>query len=176
MEYWRSFYDTYKTALDHKGSRVVLVDGDSDSWELQRLAAFGKLTQIPPIMYTNVNAARRAMYARAWDSGKIVIFTNKTKPEYVDELDSLGQPILDNTGKPKRKKSGEVERQGFQDMDYLFHIQIRHLRVSSKFGFRILKCKSNVDLIGMEFWDGDCNFRTLVETAYPDIPADQWGF
>jgi len=177
LDYWQEFYKWYKMALENADSRTVLVDGDSDSWELQKLAEFGKLTQIPPIMYTNVNAARRAMYARAWDSGKIVIFTNKVKAEYIDEMDKNGNPVMGNDGKPKRVKSGELERQGFPDQDYLFHIQLRALYNSDEqqWGIRIMKCKNNRSLIGQELWGDECNFAGLVQTVYPDVPLEKWG-
>lgn len=183
LEYWRAFYAEYKKALENPDARTVCLDGDSDSWELQRLAAFGKLTQIPSIMYTDVNAARRAMIARAWDTGKIIIATNKVKDEYVEELDAAGNPILDNSGKPKRKKSGELERQGFSDTDYLWQIQLRHFYVEppdgvglGKYGIRILKCKKDRTLVGMELTGEDCNFAGLVQTVYPEIPLENWGF
>ena len=44
---------------------------------------FGKLTAIyPPTKYSPAYAAKRAIIARAYDSGKIVIATNKLKDEY----------------------------------------------------------------------------------------------
>lgn len=189
LDYWRSFYDVYKSALDNPDCRSVLVDGDSDSWELQRLAEFGKLTQIPPMMYTSVNAARRAMYNRAWDSKKIVIATNKIKKEYETIRNDDGTPNLKD-GKEQREWTGDWERQGFPDQDYLFHIQLRHLYRPGKdivvgpktikrpgeFGIRIMKCKASSDLIGVELWGDDCNFAGLVQVVYPQVPLEEWGF
>lgn len=189
-DYWKAFYAIFKSATDNLDATTIGIDGDNDSWELQRLAEFGKLTQIPSILYTNVNAARRAMIARAWDSGKIIIATNKIKPEYVEEKDEQGNPVMDNQGKPKRKKSGELERQGFADQDYLWQLQIRHLYQKSttrqigpktvdipqQWGIRILKCKANRELEGQELWGEDCNFQTLVQTVYPQIALEDWGY
>src|SRR5580692_8812138 len=42
LEYWREFYNQFKKALDNPDARTVVLDGDSDSWELQRLAEFGR--------------------------------------------------------------------------------------------------------------------------------------
>lgn len=182
LEYWQAFYKVYLAALNNVDSRAVLVDGDSDSWELQKLAAFGKLTQIPPLQYTNVNAARRAMYARAWDSGKIVIATNKVKAEYQDEVDSEGKPRSTDGGAPVRKPTGEVERQGFKDQAYLFQIQLRHFikpavnGTPTQYGIRIMKCKANNDLIGTELIGPDCNFAGLVSLVYPEVSLEEWGF
>lgn len=187
LSYWKSFYEEYKKALANADCRTLLLDGDSDSWELQRLAEFGKLTQIPPIMYTNVNAARRAMIARAWDSGKIIIATNKIKDEYVTKTDDKGNPVTGNDGKEVRMKSGNLVRQGFDDQDYLWQIQIRHLyrpasynkilkkTIPQAWGIRILKCKPNPPLQGEELWGNDCNFAGLVQMAYPHVALKEWG-
>jgi hypothetical protein len=189
ITYWRNFHEDYKSALADAQALTVVVDGDSDSWELQRLAAFGKLTQIPPMLYTDVNAARRAYYARGWNSGKIVIYTNKVKPTYTTKLNPDGTPALSKSGEEIRVQSGDLERQGFSDQDYLFPLQIRHFIQEAKtviikgktivmpatFGIRIMKCKVNRDLIGVELTGADCNFASLVQTVYPDVPLEEWG-
>lgn len=187
-EYWKSFRTTFYSGLDNPEARTVVLDGDSDSWELQRLGSFGKLTQIPSIMYTNVNAERRAFIARAYDSGKIIIATNKVKPEYVDDFNIDGSAKLDNAGKQLRKRSGEMERQGFNDHEYLWAIQIRHLykaasfnkitkrEVPQQWGIRIMMCKADRSLEGSELWGPDCNFAGLVQTVYPHIALEEWGF
>jgi hypothetical protein len=85
--HWTTYREEYIRVMSEPLIRSVLVDGDSDSWELQRLAAFGKIDKVPPTLYDNVNAARRALYTRAFDSGKIVIFTNRVRDEYEEKTD-----------------------------------------------------------------------------------------
>jgi len=184
LRYWQSFYADYIKATSNPDALTVGLDGDSDSWELQRLAEFGKLLQIPEHLYSNVNAARRAMICRGFDSGKNVIATNKLKKEYVN--DPSGATGSD--GKPKQIWSGEWTRQGFRDQNYLWQIQIRHLfkppsynRILKKtlpkqYGIRILKCKVNSDLVGEELWGDDCNFAGLVSLVYPQFGLKEWGF
>lgn len=181
VDYWKQFYAIYKQALDNADCRSVVIDGDSDSWELQRLAEFGKLTQVPSILYTSVNAARRAMYARAWDSGKIIIATNKISKEYKTLRNPDNTPLLNNEGKEVRQWDGATyQRQGFADQDYLWQIQLRHLFRNTtngpEWGIKITKCKADPSLTGYELWGPDCNFRSLVETVYPHIPIKEWGF
>lgn len=183
---WKEFYDSLIQAINNKDARTVGIDGDSDTWETQRLAEFGKLQQIPSIMYTAVNASRRAMIARCYDSGKIIVATNKIKEEYVVQKDASGNPVLKD-GKEIRVKSGNLIRQGFDDDNYLWHIQLRHLRQDARinkvtgkeiplqFGIKILKCKSNPALKDMELWGESANFAGLVELAYPNVPLKEWG-
>lgn len=179
LEYWRAFYSEWIKALDNKDARTVILDGDSDSWDLQRLAEFGKLTQIPSILYTSVNTGRRAMIARGFDSGKTIIATNRLKKGYRTKYKADGTPEKDGTGKDLREWDGKLwDRQGFEDQEYLWQVQLRHLYdpIKKIWGIRILKCKSDKDLIGMELWGEYCNFPSLVQTIHPDVPLSEWGY
>lgn len=189
VEYWREFYKEYKAALNNVDARTVVLDGDSDSWELQRLAEFGKLTQIPSILYTGVNTARRAMIARAWDSGKIVIATNKIKKQYRTKYKPDGTPMLQDSGKEVREWDGVTfDRQGFEDQEYLWNLQLRHLykpasfnRVTKKnypeqWGIRIIMCKVDRSLEGQELWGADCCMPILLQTVYPNVSLEEWGY
>jgi hypothetical protein len=187
LEVWKSFKEVVYKACQNPDVRTVTLDGDSDSWEVQRLAELGRLDKVPSIMYTSVNAARRAFYARLWDAQKIIIATNKIKKHYADQIDRSGNPVIGNDGKVVRTWDGTWERQGFEDQDYLWNIQLRHLyrpagenAVTKKWqeqawGIRITKCKVNMSLVGTELWGSDCNFPTLVEVCYPHVPAKEWG-
>lgn len=178
LEYWQSFRaDVYK-AIALPESRTIVIDGDSDSWELQRLAEFGKLTQIPSIMYTGVNTARRLFYSRLHDSGKIIIATNKVKKAYRDKVKDDGTTEM-REGKPVREWDGATyDRQGFEDQEYLWQVQLRHLYDEEKheWGIRIIRAKANKDVEGEELWGDDCTFSSLVEVVYPHIPRAAWGF
>lgn len=177
VDYWKSFYGDLKRAIALPEVATVVIDGDSDSWELQRFAEFGRTSKVPGHLYDGVNAARRAMYARLHDSGKNIIATNKIKKHYVTKYKPDGTPELNNSGNEVRTWDGTWDRQGFGDQDYLWHIQIRHLFDEAKktWGLRILKCKPDVELVGMELWGGDCNFAGLVQTVYPQVTLKEWG-
>jgi hypothetical protein len=184
---WAEFKSWLYKALSNADCRTVGIDTDSASWELQQLAEFGKLTQIPPLMRTGVKAARRAIVAKCADSGKIVVGSNMLTDEYVTVVDGEGRPTLKD-GKEQQEKTGKRRRQGFPDQDYLWQIQIRHLvdpakenprtgkKIPRQFGIRILKCKVNGELVGEELWGPECNMESLLRLCYPNIPKEKWGF
>lgn len=178
-------------ALDNKESTVVFVDGDSDWWEVHILAHFGKTTQIyPQTRYAAPYAEKRAIITRMKDSGKIVICSNKVKDQYETVLKADGTPEKDLMGEDLRRKTGDKERQGFKDQDYLWDMQIRHMfqpaqiktigkrtvEVPMQWGIQILKCKHDMSMIGAELWGDQCNFRGLVQLVYPEVPLARWGF
>lgn len=184
--------------------RTVAIDGDSDFWEIQLLAEFGRVSQIPPMAYQMVDGVKRSIANRCWDAEKIIIGTNKVKPLYEDVLDENGLPIIDEKSKRnvQRKVEGEYKRQGFRDQAYLWQLQIRHLfkpageidlskmtlaerlrvkrsgltKTKPEWGLKILKCKANPLLEGDELWNEDCNFKGLVQHVYPQVALTEWGF
>ena len=203
VEGWNSFKSIYYKALGNADALTVGLDTDSASWELQQLAEFGKIAQVPPLMRTGVKAARRAMIARAFDSGKNVIGSNMLKDEYVDDIGEDGA-IKMKDGKSVQKKTGERTRQGFPDQDYLWQVQLRHLVKKEKvtdgtktlkmpnglvvivgkglertvvtYGIEILKCKFRGDVVGDVLWAEDCCFAGLVQHIFPDVKLKDWGF
>jgi len=72
--------------------RSVIVDTDTGAWSLQRMAAFGKLSQVPPNMYIVTNTRKRMMIREAEDSNCNVCFIYKAKKVYVKtKKDKMGQ-------------------------------------------------------------------------------------
>lgn len=191
-KYWADYRDSLYKAIKIPEALTVAIDGDSDTWELQRLAQFGKLSQVPPHLYVTVNAARRALIARCYDTGKIIVATNKVKEEYIVQKDEEGNPVLKD-GKEVRVRSGKEVKQGFDDDNYLWHIILEHLYhppVTRKikkdgkdvtvtdpqeWGVKIVKCKSNPEVQGMELWGGDATFTGVVTLAYPHVEPQEWG-
>lgn len=189
QEYWIAFLKVYLAAIANPDARTVALDGDADSWELQRLAEHGKLTGVyPATEYKDVYAARRVMINRAWESGKIIIATNRVSDEWKVLRKPNGDVILDENGKEKKDKTGKDVRKGFPDQDYLWQLQITHLYrppgisavtkrpYARSWGLRITKCKVNTLHQGTELWGADCNFQGLVSLVYPGISLKEWGY
>lgn len=188
--YWWDFYNACMDAMKIPECRTLILDGDSDSWELQRLAAFAKTTQVVESRYSDVNAARRAFYSKLHDWGGNVIATNKLKKKYVPILDAYGEFILDEKGKPRQEWKGEYERQGFGDQNYLWHIQLNHLfrqvekkdkktgiiTLQNQWGIRITKAKVRPEVVGRELWGSMCNVESLLQLVYPNVDPSAWGF
>lgn len=187
VQQWAAIRTACFSAVLMPEVRTFALDGDSDSWEVQRLSEHGKLAGIfPATKYGPPKAARRGFYNRLWDSGKIVVATNKLAEEWLPVLDKNGLPVLDNSGEVKKGPSGQYKAQGFPDQEYLWQIRLRHLfepattikgkHVPKRWGIRILKCKPNMDLIGEELWGEDCCFAGLVQFVYPNVELAEWGF
>lgn len=196
VPFWAQGHLAILTALQNPDARTVAIDGDNVSWEVQRLAEHGRLTNVfPQTKYTDVYAARRRLYFSMWDSRKIIIATNMMRDEYKYMQDEKGNyiPDPDRPGEFKKVKTGDKVAQGFPDQEYLWQIRIRHIFKPAvpptwnntlkrniggqpkQWGLRIMKCKANMDLVGEELWGADCTFTGLVSLVYPHIPLSDWG-
>lgn len=196
LPYYQTFYREAMNAIAIPEARTVCIDGDNFSWDLQRLAEWGKLQGIyPQTKYAEPKAARMSFYYKLWESGKIIITTNMMQDEWKDQLDANGLPIVDEKGERRRERTGDSVAKGYPDQEYLWQIRIRHLyrgpriqkmafgpkkgqevRIPGQWGIRITKCKSNADLVGTELWGDECNFSGLMQTVYPHLDLSVWGF
>lgn len=183
--YLEAFLDarnSFYAALKNPDATTVVMDGDTEFYELQVLAEYGKTKQVwPQTRWSDVMFKRREILAKAWDSGKIVVFTNKVKDEYVEVLGADGLPMKDDKGESVRKKTGRQTMQGFQDTSHLVVVRLQSLfepptkTTAARWGVRFLKCSTNMNLVGEELWDDDCCFSTVAQMVYPDTPLEEFG-
>ncbi len=161
---WKLFFADYKAACANPDVRSIVIDTASEMWVFMRLAAFGKLTQVPQIKYTQVNQDYRTMIRMAYDAGVNLILTHTLKKHYVKSGD---QQLGD--------WDGTYERTGYSDGDYLIQVQIRHYRTADNvFGFEILKCRQNPTIIGQQLEGDMANFQTLAQIVHPDTTQEDW--
>jgi hypothetical protein len=94
---WNEFTTAFRYVLfESREIRSILVDTETDMWELIRLAEFGKLTEIMPYMYKQVNTPYRALLNECHKGDKNIIFTRKVKRQYKNDkwtgkMDVAGQ-------------------------------------------------------------------------------------
>ena len=179
--HWVNVRDTIYRAAANVEARSIMFDGDTESWQLQRAAEFGKLTKVPSHLYDGVNSARRAFYARCFDSGKNFIATNTLSKIYVTKLMPDGTPEKNSAGNDVRVWNGEYERKGFSDQTYLWQVHVLALHEVSAggehtYGIKIEMNKLNPSVEGMELWGEECNFQTLAQYTYPNSKPEDWGY
>lgn len=158
-----------KTIVRWEPYRSIVVDSTSETWETCRLARFGKLEQIPPPLYTAVNAEFRGHIIRAaFKSNCNVIFVHKIGDEYINKVNAQGKEI--------GVKTGKLVRKGFKEMNYQVPNIIRHSReltepIPERYHIEVLKCV-NPDLEGMDL--SGLDFATFATMVFPDTDLDYW--
>lgn len=125
-EYQRMWRDSVA-----RGKGTIIVDTHSEEWEVRRLAAFGKLTQVMPVHYAEVNGAFRTDVREAYDSGMNVLLLQKMKKAYVgNNWNGLWEPA------------------GYSDLPFLVQANLECFRDPADGLFKVLikDCRQNASL------------------------------
>lgn len=144
--YQTMFYDSVR-----RGEGTVVIDTHTEEWEIRRLAAFGKLTQVMPTQYAQVNNAFRADIREAYESGMNVILLQKLKKEY--------------TG---NSWNGKYEPGGYTDLPYLVQCNIEAYRDPNDGEFKayVKDCRQNMNLAGTVLEGPMCDFEMLLMQVF----------
>ncbi len=166
---WDKFLDRYNYALEH--FRSIVIDTDTELWEIHRLARFGKLEQVKPHHYGIPNNEHRELFRMAYDTDVNLIVLQKMKDEYVDD-----------------KFTGRLKAAGFKDAPYQAQVNVRLGRLSDEAGGFLFSatiesstketpgggCRLNPDVEGLVLTQPDCSFASLAQVVLPDSDEKDW--
>jgi hypothetical protein len=135
------------------GKGSVVVDTDSEVYELARLAKFGKLTQVMPQHYTEVNNEYREILRLAYDSPMNALFIHKMKPKYIQNA-----------------RTNEYEPSGMGDMEYNVQVNIEMHREAGEdgpeFSAFIKDCRHEPSVTGTWLEGEMCSFEFLLSLVH----------
>lgn len=141
-------------------ARTIVVDNASEIWELLRLCYFGKISQVKPHHYTEVNSMMRDLVRAAFDSDVNVIWLHKLKAEWKDNAEGKG------------RKTGTLMRSGFEGMSYLVQANLLCYRVASNLAAETtVKWMSGEGLVEVPIeprTESDLGFRLAVGNSRHD--------
>lgn len=168
---WKKFNEDYERALDAPLDKVrsVLLDTGTELWEYARLGVLGKLTQVPPLFYPEVNSQFRKIVDLALDHDKNVLITHKMKKEYTRRGDD-----------DKGNWTGKYERAGFGEMGNLVQVILRHGRYkgaedgNGDFYVDVVECRQNPDIVGDRYEGEMCTFPMLATMVLPNTNLEDW--
>lgn len=160
-EVWETFKDDYLFALDH--SRTVIVDTETEVYELIRLARFGKLEQVKPHHYGPVfRELKEVIIKAAYESNANVILLQRLKKEYKDD-----------------KWTGQYEASGYSGIPYDVQVNARaYIDALGRFRVYIDNCRQNAMLRGKSLLDIhqaveqdfiDPSTQLVESMAFPDL-------
>lgn len=194
------FRDTYRRVLREPvlrrngravKARSLVVDTGSEAWQLLRLCYLGKLTKVMPHHYVEVNGLMRDLVRLAYESDVNVIWLHKLKAEWKDNAEGKG------------RKTGVLDRDGFDGMSYLVQANLlayrvpAHLQQSSvvkwksgegvfevpidprdenDLGFRLVVGNSRHDanLEGLMLCNEAITFPMIAQMMLPDVDPAAW--
>ncbi len=169
---WNKVAAFFKACLTNKDIRTIVMDTETEAWELIRLASFGKLDHIKSHHYGPVNDEYRHLINGIYSTDKNLILLRKLKDEYVDE-----------------KRTGNKEMAGFKDIPYMVQMNCylyrktdrnkpANLKVIDKgegeFILRVIDCRLNAKLAGLELEGETASFPYLACEVFPDSSPMDW--
>jgi len=163
---WEKLKNDYYTALDSPILRTLLFDTATDGWEMCRLARHGKLSQVLPRDYDFVNFEFKELIKEALHSNKNVIFIHQVKDEYINDK-STGNKIMSGFKKMPFEVQLVMETTTFDEKD-------KDGLGNRIFGARIVDCRHDPLLNGMDFIEEDFNFTTVATALFPDTTEKDW--
>lgn len=165
--------------VDNKRFRTMIWDTACGLWELCRLSAFGKLTQVMPHHYVIVNTEYSRLVKMAYQRGGLnAIYLHKVKREY-----------------KKEQWTGKYERAGMNDMPYLVDINLENswrketvTYDDGTAGVVPVYCCECIDsrvnpenAVGLKLEtfadlpeEGNCDIPHLGASIWPDTGIDYW--
>ncbi len=161
---WSKFMLYWERALQE--AATVVIDTASEQWELLRLARLGKLTQVMPHHYTEVNSEYKSLLNMVNESDANLILIHQLKEEWQDKVDASGQK--------KGTKTGRWERAGFSKIDYLLHASLRlQCDEEGDFSAEVLDCHQNSDLMG-DVLEGPMSTFPMFAAQVFDSDPEEW--
>jgi AAA domain len=107
----------WKAALDSPKIKTIVLDTESELWEIKRFAAFGRESNVKH-MFTAVNAEYSVFWQQAKESDKHVVVLRRLGDEYVEVTDKDGNPVMDQKGNPVQRKSGSLVGKGWNHLEW----------------------------------------------------------
>lgn len=154
---WTAFKRDYYAALDAPGIRTIIVDTETELWEMARLAEFGKLSKVLSREYGPVNKEFREVIDAAQSSEKNLVMISRLKKQYRDD-----------------KWNGRYESRGFGETGFLVHVNVETTQnEDGVFVSRIVNCRHDPSANG-ETFEGDMStfqfvaLRVFTGSAYTD--------
>lgn len=152
------FKEAYMDIIHGKSVRTIVIDTATEIWEILRMARFGRISNVLPLMYGPVNAEYRALIREAYSCDKNLILIHRMKPIYKEKT-----------------KTDEYERAGFGDTGSLVQVNaLIYRRNNGDFAISIINCRQNPYLIGEELDGPMCNFPFLASMVLPDVDSSWW--
>jgi len=170
----KRFWLDYAACLESKTIRTVIWDTATEVWEQVRLAAFGRLTNIMPHHYVQVNNGFRNAIRAAFDSDTNLILIHRLKDEWVNVPDPK------DPTKEKGKRTGRKERAGFSDLGFAVQVMVQTFFDPDDAGFqvKVLKCTQNPILTHRVYAQvGDMrtnSFPCLATDVFPGTDLAEW--
>lgn len=168
-----TWIDDFEMAIQN--ARTVLIDKETDLWEMFRYAEFGAPNDAPR-NYPSLNQRYR----------KYMNMPKATDINFgcIQGLKNVWDTKTNrSTGKQTPFNTGNKERAGFNELEGLVHVNIEHVREGGKFYIKVGKARGpgafsvqdeTYEVPTHEEGEDGSGFREFAQLLFPETTAEDW--
>jgi len=162
---WEAFEAGYHRLLSDASIRSIIWDTDTESWEMARLAYFGRQSSIP-LKYPPLNTLYRKLIDEAFDADKNLILISRYKKQYV----GVGEDSAWN---------GKYEAAGFGELPSIVQINLRAKLIEDEDGVvtptvTVINCRQNMRINGEVFEGDEARFSWVAANIVEGTSPEEW--
>lgn len=165
------FRASWASTLKRTERQTIGLDTGSEFWQLFRLAALGKLEQVPPMRYVQVNRIFRDLLNQVYQTPHSLVIVHRVKDRYDTKITDEGKEV-------SSRVPGEVERDGFKEIDGIVQVSLDTWRTPTKrgatYGLTVGKCRQRPSLSGTSYQGDLATFSSLALDVFPDSAPSDW--
>lgn len=169
---WNKFRSDFKEAVGHPQIRTIVIDTETDLWEMRRLAQWGRESSVPD-QYGAVNKDIRNIYDAVSGTNKNLVVISEMKKRYITKI------VKTRTGERELSEwNGSYEFAGWGNTGYKVEVNVEAAFDTKEhvFSTKIVNCGINAILAGKVFEDAESNFPFLAAEVFPDTEPTDWGY
>lgn len=160
------FKDEFSAALESK-ARYIVIDQSYAIWQLVRLSWYGKLIEVPAILYSQANWEMEQIVHQADNTGKVVI--------WLSLLDDIWEDVIEmtpNGPKKTRKTTGKFKTRGFDSFDSMMGV-VGEMHYDLEQNIRSIKVIKGLSGMGKVLSGKECTIPNLLALATGE-PVEKW--
>jgi len=166
---WNAFDDYYHRLLSDVAVRSIVWDTDTETWEMARLAYFGRPSNIP-LKYPPLNALYRKLIDEAYDADKNLILISRYKKQYVRK-----SPTSDDSA-----WNGKYEAAGFGELKDIVQVNLRARLVEDEEtgklvpSVEVINCRQNMSENGEIYYGDEACFSWIAAMIIEGTTPEDW--
>ena len=159
---WGELDTLYKDALATNTGTLV-IDSESENWELEMLAEFGRTEEILPRTRGRLNSDKRTFISACLSSEMNVIFCSRVRAVWLNN-----------------ENTGTFERRGYNGLDYDCQVVSWAVKRNNpsltdaagnvvggtEFGVTVMDSRLNPTMEGKTYWGAMCRFDMVMELSW----------
>lgn len=176
-EQWERLKTALAAALA-SGVRTIVIDQETDLWELARLKEFGSDSNVAHL-YAQLNQEYKNLLFQVYDHPAVnLILIQKLKKQYESRKVKVREGVEE-----KEVWNGRWEPAGFGDLRYIVQVTVDCWRddgadadgnESREFHMKVNKCRQNAVCTGVELVGEEISWVNLGQMVFPESGEGDW--